>query len=56
MITEQKEGTEELCNRCGTRKYMKINAKDDSEDYGFIVIHRNDCSYLKYKFNISKEV
>ncbi len=55
-ITEQREGLKKLCNKCGTKKYMDINIKDDGEDYGFIVVHRNDCSYLKHLLKISKEV
>ncbi len=47
MIGEKTKGKKELCKACKTKYYRKIFGVVKKEDYGFIVIHKKDCSYLK---------
>jgi len=35
-----------LCKDCGTTKSIKIEGKKNV-DYGFIVIHKKNCPYIK---------
>ena len=49
-------GKKELCKECKTKTYRKILGKDKNEDYGFIVIHKKGCAYLKKIMKNSVEV
>ena len=48
-IGELQAGKKVLCKECGTKSYRNIEAEERKkfEDYGFIVVHRKNCAYLK---------
>lgn len=57
-IGDIETGNRILCTSCGTKKFRTIEADNgkEFEDFGFIVIHKKDCSFMKKLIKNSIEV